>query len=53
MKGAQGGIALPADPKPGMTYRQEYYKGEAEDQGKIVSPRSRPTCRPVTTPTCS
>jgi hypothetical protein len=35
--GAQGGIALPADPKAGMTYRQEYYKGEAEDEGRIVS----------------
>ncbi len=30
--GAQAGIAMPANPKPGMTYRQEYYKGEAEDQ---------------------
>jgi hypothetical protein len=35
--GAQPGIALPAEPKPGMTYRQEYYAGEAEDNGEIVS----------------
>jgi hypothetical protein len=35
--GAQPGIILPAEPKPGLTYRQEYYKGEAEDQGEIVS----------------
>jgi hypothetical protein len=35
--GAEPGIALPAEPKPGMTYRQEYYAGEAEDNGEIVS----------------
>jgi hypothetical protein len=35
--GAQPGIILPAEPKPGLTYRQEYYKGEAEDKGEIVS----------------
>lgn len=35
--GAQAGIILPAAPKPGMKYRQEYYKGEAEDKGEIVS----------------
>src|SRR5215207_6621157 len=35
--GAQPGIALPADPKPGLAYRQEYYAGEAEDNGEIVS----------------
>ncbi|MGH2985931.1 MAG: hypothetical protein ACRDLO_04495 [Solirubrobacterales bacterium] len=35
--GAQPGIILPADPQPGMTYRQEYYEGEAEDEGEIVS----------------
>ena len=35
--GAQPGIALPADPKPGLSYRQEYYAGEAEDNGEIVS----------------
>jgi hypothetical protein len=35
--GAQAGIILPAAPKPGMMYRQEYYKGEAEDKGEIIS----------------
>jgi len=35
--GAQAGVALPANPEPGMSYRQEYYKGEAEDKGAIVS----------------
>lgn len=35
--GAQPGIILPAQPEPGLTYRQEYYEGEAEDQGEIVS----------------
>ncbi|MGH2759573.1 MAG: hypothetical protein ACRDKJ_08415 [Actinomycetota bacterium] len=35
--GAEAGIIMPADPKPGMKYRQEYYEGEAEDRGEIVS----------------
>jgi hypothetical protein len=35
--GAQAGIALPAKPKPGMSYRQEYLKGEAEDQGAVIT----------------
>jgi hypothetical protein len=35
--GAQPGIIMPADPQPGTTYRQEYYAGEAEDTGEIVS----------------
>ena len=35
--GAQAGIIMPADPQPGMTYRQEYYEGEAEDQGEVVA----------------
>jgi hypothetical protein len=35
--GAQPGIILPANPEPGMTYRQEYYAGEAEDEGAIVA----------------
>ena len=28
---------MPADPKPGLTYRQEYYKGEAEDKGGVIT----------------
>ncbi|MEY2513719.1 MAG: hypothetical protein QOJ89_1077 [bacterium] len=35
--GAQPGIAIPADPVPGLSYRQEYLKGEAEDTGAIVT----------------
>jgi hypothetical protein len=35
--GAEAGIIMPADPRPGMTYRQEYYEGEAEDRGEIVA----------------
>ena len=35
--GAQPGIIMPANPEVGQTYRQEYYKGKAEDEGKIVS----------------
>lgn len=35
--GAQPGIAMPADPKPGLAYRQEYYAGEAEDKGAVVT----------------
>ena len=35
--GAQAGIAMPAKPKPGLSYRQEYYKGEAEDKGAVIT----------------
>src|SRR5215212_1573648 len=35
--GALPGVIMPADPQPGMQYRQEYYKGEAEDNGEILS----------------
>jgi len=35
--GAQPGIAIPANPKVGLAYRQEYYKGEAEDKASIFS----------------
>ncbi len=35
--GAQAGIIMPAAPKAGMKYRQEYLKGEAEDRGEILS----------------
>jgi hypothetical protein len=35
--GALAGVLLPADPKVGMTYRQEYYEGEAEDRAKVES----------------
>ena len=35
--GAQPGVIVPADPRPGLSYRQEYYKGEAEDRARVVS----------------
>jgi hypothetical protein len=35
--GAQPGVVVPAGPKAGMTYRQEYYAGEAEDRAEVVS----------------
>jgi hypothetical protein len=35
--GAQPGILLPATPRPGLAYRQEYYKGQAEDAAQVLS----------------
>jgi hypothetical protein len=35
--GALPGIIMPADPQPRMRYRQEYYEGEAEDNGEVLS----------------
>jgi hypothetical protein len=35
--GAQPGIAMPANPEPGLSYRQEYYEGEAEDKGAVIT----------------
>jgi hypothetical protein len=35
--GARAGVAMPADPKPGPVYRQEYYRGHAEDNGQVLS----------------
>ncbi len=35
--GALAGVVMPADPQVGLTYRQEYYAGEAEDAGEIFS----------------
>lgn len=34
--GAQPGIAIPGDPQPGDAYRQEYYRGHAEDQALVL-----------------
>ena len=39
--GAQAGIAIPADPRPGMEYRQEFYAGEAEDAARVLSVREQ------------
>ena len=35
--GALAGIILPAHPQVGQTYREEYYKGHAEDGAEILS----------------
>ena len=35
--GAQAGVIMPANPEVGMAFRQEYYEGEAEDAGEILS----------------
>jgi hypothetical protein len=35
--GAQPGILLPARPRPGLTYRQEYLAGQAEDAAQVLS----------------
>jgi hypothetical protein len=35
--GAKPGIYMQTDPRVGETYRQEYYKGEAEDMAKVLS----------------
>jgi hypothetical protein len=35
--GAEAGVILPADPEPGMSYREEYYAGEAEDAATVLS----------------
>jgi hypothetical protein len=35
--GAMAGVVVPADPQVGLTYRQEYYEGEAEDAAEILS----------------
>jgi hypothetical protein len=35
--GAQAGVIMPASPEVGMAYRQEYYQGEAEDNGEVLA----------------
>jgi hypothetical protein len=37
VRGARAGIYMPAHPTPGEKERQEYYKGHAEDQYRILS----------------
>ncbi len=32
---------MPAHPTPGLSYRQEYLKGEAEDKGRVLSLKAR------------
>jgi len=35
--GARAGIIMPAKPRVGMRYRQEFYKGHAEDKAQVLS----------------
>jgi hypothetical protein len=44
--GAQPGVAVPADPRPGLAYRQEHLAGQAEDRAVVLS-----TDEKVQTPT--
>ena len=37
VKGARAGILMPAIPRIGPSYRQEYYKGHAEDHFRVLS----------------
>jgi hypothetical protein len=37
VNGARPGIVMPAHPRAGMQYRQEYLKGEAEDSARVLS----------------
>ena len=37
VKGGQPGIVMPAHPKPGEPYRQEYGPGAAEDVGQVIA----------------
>jgi hypothetical protein len=39
--GALPGILIPGNPRPGQKYRQEYYAGQAEDNGEILSVREK------------
>ncbi|MBI5106547.1 MAG: hypothetical protein HZB46_16445 [Solirubrobacterales bacterium] len=43
--GARPGIFMPAHPRRGQSYRQEYYKGHAEDHFKIIGVLSGVTAR--------
>jgi hypothetical protein len=37
VKGAKAGIVMQAKPKAGQSYRQEFLKGEAEDNARVLS----------------
>jgi hypothetical protein len=39
--GAQAGVVMPAHPRAGLRYRQEYLRGEAEDRARVVSRREQ------------
>jgi hypothetical protein len=35
--GAEPGVVVPAEPKQGMSYREEYYAGHAEDAAEVLN----------------
>jgi len=37
LDGAQAGVIVPANPRVGTSYRQEYYAGQAEDAARVLS----------------
>jgi len=37
VNGAQAGIIIPARPRQGMRYREEYLEGQAEDRGQVLA----------------
>jgi hypothetical protein len=37
VNGARAGIVMPAHPRTGQSFRQEYYKGHAEDHFRVLS----------------
>jgi hypothetical protein len=37
LDGAQAGVVVPAEPTPGLSYRQEHYTGHAEDEAEVLS----------------
>ena len=39
--GAQAGVIMPAKPRRGLRYRQEYLAGQAEDKASVVSVREQ------------
>jgi hypothetical protein len=39
--GAEAGVIMPARPRPGLRYRQEYYAGHAEDRARVLSRREQ------------
>jgi hypothetical protein len=39
--GAEPGVVVPAHPKQGMTYREEYYAGHAEDGAEVLGVSSQ------------
>lgn len=43
VNGGQAGVVVPARPRTGLAYREEYLKGEAEDRARVLSVDERAT----------